>query len=56
MDLGYAGEEDRNFSKFLVIPNEEEEQRCYESFYDATSNDALALQVCPVCAREKLKY
>ena len=55
MVLGNAGEEDRNFAKFLVIPNEEEERRCYESFYDATSNEALALRVCPVCVREKFK-
>lgn len=32
----------------------EEERRCYEAFYDATSNVALALRTCPVCAREML--
>lgn len=55
MDVGNIDEEERDFTKFLVIPNEEEEQRCYEAFYDATSNEALALRVCPVCAREKFK-
>ena len=48
------GEQDRDFSKFMVIPTEEEERDCYESFYDATSNEALTLQTCPICAREKL--
>jgi hypothetical protein len=32
----------------------EEERRCYEAFYDATSNDALSFRTCPICAREKL--
>ena len=48
------GEGQRDFSKFMVVPNADEERHCYESFFDATSNEALTLQVCPVCAREKL--
>jgi hypothetical protein len=47
------GEEDRDFSKFMVIPSSEEERQCYENFYDATSNDALLLHTCPVRARER---
>ena len=47
-------QEDRDFSKFLTIPTLEEERQCYEAFYDATSNAALMLQTCPVCAREML--
>ena len=38
----------------MVIPDKDEERRCYEAFYDATSNEALLLKICPVCAREKL--
>jgi hypothetical protein len=38
----------------LIVPNSDEERQCYEKFYDATSNKALSLRVCPVCAREKL--
>jgi hypothetical protein len=38
----------------LVVPNSDEEHQCYEKFYDAASNKALSLRVCPVCAREKL--
>ena len=48
------GEGQRDFSKFMVVSNADEERHCYESFFDATSNKALTLQVCPVCAREKL--
>ena len=48
------GEEDRDFSKFMVKPNDEEERRCYEAFYDATLNNALRLRTCPICAQEKL--
>ena len=38
----------------MVVPNADEEQLCYEAFYEATSNEALSLKICPVCAREKL--
>ena len=48
------GEQGRDFSKFMEIPNAEEEHHCYECFYKATSNEALLLHTCPVCAREKL--
>ena len=49
-----SGEHERDFSKFMEIPNADEERLCYEAFYDATSNEALLLKTCPVCAREKL--
>lgn len=38
----------------MVVPSAEEERQCYESFYEATSNKALHLETCPVCARERL--
>jgi hypothetical protein len=38
----------------MDLPNHDEEHRCYEAFYDATSNEALTLHICPVCARERL--
>jgi hypothetical protein len=46
-------EETCDFSKFMVIPSFEEERQCYEKFYDATSNKALLLRVCPICAWER---
>jgi hypothetical protein len=48
------GEEERDFSKFMALPDVDEERRCYEAFYEATSNDAVSLRTCPVCGREKL--
>ena len=47
-------EEMCNFAKFMVVPTIEEERRCLEAFYDATSNDALQFKTCAVCTREKL--
>ena len=38
----------------MDLPNRDEERRCYEAFYDATSNEALTLHICPVCVRERL--
>lgn len=38
----------------MVLPDEDEEWLCYEAFYDMTSNEALLLKTCPVCAWEKL--
>ena len=45
----------RDLSKYLAIPTLEEKRKCYEDFYDATSNAALTLRICPVCAREMLE-
>jgi hypothetical protein len=53
LKLLHIGHEQRDFSKFLEIPNADEDRHCYERFYDATSNKALSLQICPVCARER---
>jgi hypothetical protein len=39
---------------FMEIPNEDQQCQCYKAFYNATSNAALQLQVCPVCAQENL--
>ena len=52
-DIG--GEECRDFSQFMVVPNGDEERKCFEAFYDATSNDVLRMEICPVCARRKLR-
>ena len=37
----------------MVLPSEDEKRQCYQAFSDATSNEALALRVCPVCSRER---
>ena len=47
-------EQERDLSKFMIVPDIDDEKHCYEAFYDATSNDALFLKTCPVCGREKL--
>lgn len=39
---------------FLDLPLEEEKQRCYQNFYNDTSNKALAMAICGVCAHENL--
>lgn len=48
------GEEGRDLSKFMILPDAEEERERYKAFYEATSNESLHLEVCPVCAREKM--
>ncbi|KAH9943739.1 hypothetical protein B0H21DRAFT_823608 [Amylocystis lapponica] len=40
-----------DFSHFLQLPSDEELRAYYRSFYEATSNLALAEDVCGVCAR-----
>ena len=35
------GEEDRDLSKFLMLPDEEEERCCYKVFYDAMLNRVI---------------
>ncbi|THG92828.1 hypothetical protein EW026_g8214 [Hermanssonia centrifuga] len=37
---------------FLQVPDEETVKTCYRAFYEATSNSAIAHDVCGVCARE----
>lgn len=38
---------------FLELPSEDNIKDCYRAFIAATSNDAIACNVCVVCAREK---
>lgn len=40
--------------RYLELPSPEELRQCHQKFYDATSNDALRLVTCGVCAREEL--
>ena len=49
------GGDEQDFLNFMVVPDRDEEQHCFEAFYDVTSNDALVLKTCPVCAGEKMK-
>ena len=46
-------ERERDFSRFMTLPSEDEERQSFQAFYDATSNDALSKRVCPVCSRER---
>ena len=39
-------------SRFLDLPTGNELRMCYRRFYDATSNRAVEMTVCAVCARE----
>jgi len=39
-------------SKFLELPSKSSVHRCYEDFYNATSDAALKTLVCGICARE----
>lgn len=48
-----SGEEEHDFSKFMVIPSLEEEHQCYEIFFITTSNEVLLLCICLICAQEK---
>ena len=38
----------------MSLPSTEEEQSCYEAFYDAMSNEVLDFLTCAVCAQEKM--
>lgn len=42
----------RDIHKFLELPTNEEVKSCYGKFWDATSNKALQMTICGVCARE----
>ena len=46
--------EEEDSTRYLELPTEEDVRRCYISFYNATSANALAMAVCAVCACEKL--
>ena len=45
-------DEVHDISKFLELPDEVRVKECYRQFYNATSNAAVRLVVCAVCARE----
>jgi len=49
---GDIEQDDHNTSRFLELPSDSAIRRCYEDFYDATSNSALKTMVCGICARE----
>ena len=50
-----AQEEDvPDCSRYLQLPTTDEVIRCHRAFYQATSNAAVAMAICAVCAREKL--
>lgn len=40
---------------YLQLPSQEETKNSFRLFRQATSNDALAMHVCFVCAREKMQ-
>ena len=50
--LEEIAEEDRDTAKFLELPTEERVKECYRQFYKGTSNAAVEMSVCAVCARE----
>lgn len=45
-------EEIRDTSQFLQLPSDTQVKACYRQFYEATSNPAVEMTVCAVCARE----
>ncbi|THH14530.1 hypothetical protein EW146_g5811 [Bondarzewia mesenterica] len=47
-----CAEDDVEYDSFLSLPSVDAIHDCYREFYAATGNDALASQVCAVCARE----
>ena len=42
-----------DFSNFMTLPSEDEERQIFQAFFEATSNEALSVQICPVCSRER---
>lgn len=42
-------------AKYLELPSQQETLQCYRDFYDATSNDAVQMATCGVCARWRMK-
>ncbi|PPQ74787.1 hypothetical protein CVT24_003726 [Panaeolus cyanescens] len=44
--------DDYNTSKFLDLPTEDEVKECNRDFFNTTSQNAVKLTVCAVCARE----
>lgn len=46
-------EEPHDTSKFLELPTDAQVKACYQQFYAATSNEALRMEICAVCAQER---
>ena len=43
---------DHDINCFLELPTKEETRACYRQFHKVTSNVALELSTCGVCAQE----
>lgn len=50
--LEHIQDEEHDVSKFMELPSKDRVKECYREFYDATSNAAVEMAVCGVCARE----
>ncbi|KIK72009.1 hypothetical protein PAXRUDRAFT_800482, partial [Paxillus rubicundulus Ve08.2h10] len=50
------GSEPRNLARYLALPSEDEVKACHKAFLAATSNEALAMSICVICAWELMKY
>ena len=49
---GDIEQDNHDTSRFLEVPSSSVIHRCYEDFYNATSNAAIKTTVCGICARE----
>ena len=49
-------DDDTVTNDFLELPSDEVVRDCYRQFYEATSNSALKMAICAVCARERDYY
>ncbi len=45
-------EDKHNIDKYLTLPSDEDILDCYRDYFLATSNEAMKLSTCAVCARE----
>jgi hypothetical protein len=53
MKLGSSVRTHVSHDRFLVLPSQEELKMLYANFYSATSNKALHMSICGVCARSR---
>jgi hypothetical protein len=44
--------DEHDYSKYLGLPSEQEIKKCFQAYISGTSNGALAMSICIVCARE----
>ncbi|KAI9069658.1 hypothetical protein FKP32DRAFT_1608308 [Trametes sanguinea] len=42
----------RDGSKYMIVPTEQQVHRCYQEFYNATSAKKLECKTCAICGRE----